>query len=233
VLARIQGSDHANAPSTSEKEPIMTTNHLTRRLFMATAATAVSAIAGCVPDLPVTLPAGSEAKLGFGLWAGVPGAKFGDQIDRVSGIRRIRGPRIWTHPVTRKRLTVYVRTKKERSGTKTSYYTMRSDGTALARVFDSRPGQPDRYFTNDAFMPIGLWRSGMTKSYRMEEHSGGKVTRHSVSIRVTQASFTYKGRPASMEYIWTQRNASGSRTKQLRYVYSPGIGLVVTDNLLR
>lgn len=212
----------------------MTTHTLTRRLFMAAAsASAVTAVAGCIPDLPVSLSMGPDATLGFGLWAGVPGAKFGDRIDRTRNVRRIRGPRVWTHPVTGKRLQVYVRTKWEPSGTKTSYYTMRSDGTALARVFDSRPGRADRYFTDDAFMPIGPWRNGMTKSYRMAEHSKGKATRYVVSIRVVQAAFTYNGRPGSMEYVWTQRTASGSKAKQLRYIYSPGIGLVVTENLMK
>jgi hypothetical protein len=236
---RCQASDHATTLPRSEKDPIMTTErfsppHLTRRFVLTTAAAgAVTALAGCVPDMPVSLSPSSAANLEFGLWAGVPGARFGQAVNRAVGPRRIRGPRQWTHPITGKRLTIYVRTKWERTGTKTSYYTLRADGTALARVFDKRPGKPDRYFTDDAFMPVGPWRSGMTKSYRMTEHSRGKARRYTVSIQVTRSSFTHKGHPGSMEYIWTQREASGTKTAQLRYVYSPGLGLVDVKNLMK
>lgn len=190
-------------------------------------------LAGCIPDLPVTRTPGASDKLDFGLWAGVPGAKFGDRIDRSVGIRRIRGPRRWTHPITGRSLSVYVRTKRERSGTKTGYYTLRSDGTALARVFDKRPGRSVRYYTDDAFMPIGRWRDGMTKSYRMAQHFDGKTKRYTVSIRVTKASFTHNGIPGSMEYIWTERNSSGRKTNELRNIYSPGIGLVDAVSLMK
>lgn len=207
---------------------------LTRRLFMTAAAgTALTALAGCIPDMPVTRLPGLSDGIDFGLWAGVRGAKFGDRIDRSVGIRRIRGPRNWTHPITGKRLKVYVRTKREKSGTKTSYYTMRADGTALARVYDSRPGSAVRYFTDDAFMPMGSWLPGIGRSYRMAQHSRGKTTRYTVSIRVTQTSFTYKGIPGSMEYVWTERTDSGRKSKQLRYIYSPGAGLVDTVNLMK
>ena len=212
----------------------MTTPHLSRRFFItALAGGAVTAVAGCVPDMPVIQLPGASAQLGFGLWAGVPGAKFGDRIDRTVGARRIQGPRRWTHPVTGQRMTIYVRTKREKSGTKTSYYTLRPDGTALARVLDKRPGAANRYFTGDGFVPVGPWRSGMTKSYKMAQHMGGKTTRFTVTIRVTRVSFTYKGRPGSMEYIWTERTQSGRKTKQLRYIYSPGIGLADVDNLMK
>jgi len=181
----------------------------------------------------MTLSPDASDKIGFGLWAGVRGAKFGDPVDRTVGIRRIRGPRVWTHPITGRRLKVYVRTKRERSGTKTSYYTMRADGTALARVYDRRPGRSDRYFTDDAFMPMGPWWNGKTKSYRMAQHFDGKTRPYTVSIRVTRASFTHKGIPGSMEYVWTERTSKGRKTKALRYVYSPGRGLVVAENLMK
>lgn len=212
----------------------MTTPNLTRRFFVTAAAgTALTAIAGCVPDMPVTRMPGFSANLGFGLWAGVPGAKFGDKVNRSVGPRRIRGPRRWTHPITGKPMTIYVRTKREKSGTKTSYYTLRSDGTALARVFDSRPGRPDSYFVNDAFMPVGPWRSGMSKTYTVTEYTRGKPKRYGVSLRVTKAAFTHKGIAGSMEYVWTQTKGSGTRTKQLRYIYSPGIGMVDVINLMK
>ena len=212
----------------------MTTPTLSRRFFLnAVAAGAITAGAGCVQNVPTLPVSRASAQLGFGLWAGVPGARFGDRVDRTVGVRRIAGPQSWTHPVTGQRLTVYVRTKREQSGTKTSYYTLRPDGTALARVFDKRPGRSDRYFTGDAFMPVGLWRSGMSKSYEMAQHAGGKTTRHTVTIRGTKASFTHRGRPGAMEYIWTEKTPSGRTTKQLRYIYSPGMGLVDVKNLLK
>jgi hypothetical protein len=36
-----------------------------------------------------------------------------------------------------------------------------------------------------------------------------------------------------MEYIWTERTQSGRKTKQLRYIYSPSIGLADVDNLMK
>jgi hypothetical protein len=217
-----------------EEERIMTTSELSRRFFLAAlGGGALTGAAGCIPDMPVTRLPGASAQLGFGLWAGVPGAKFGDRVDRTVGVRRIVGPRTWTHPVTGQRMTVYVRTKQESSGTKTSYYTLRPDGTALARVLDKRPGAADRYFTGDAFVPVGPWRSGMAKSYAMAQHSSGKATQFTVTIRVTKATFTHKGRSGSMEYIWTERNQSGRKTKELRYVYSPGIGMADVKNLMK
>jgi len=212
----------------------MTRPQITRRLFLATAAGgALILAAGCVPDMPVMRAPGGAANLGFGLWAGVPGARFGDRVDRAVGPRRIRGPRRWTHPITRQNMTIYVRTKRDSSGTKTAYYTMRPDGTALARVFDSRPGRPDRYFTGDAFVPMGPWRSGMVKRYDMSEYAKGRPTRYTVSIRVTRAAFTHKGVAGSMEYVWTQKTPSGRKTAELRYIHSPGIGFVDIDNLMK
>lgn len=212
----------------------MTQSQITRRLFITTAAGGALALtAGCIPDMPVARAPGGAANLGFGLWAGVPGAEFGDSVNHAVGPRRIKGPRTWTHPITRQPMTVYVRTKQEPSGTKTAYYTLRPDGTALARVFDSRPGRPDRYFVDDAFMPTGPWRSGMTKRYMMTVHSNGKPSRYPVSIEVTQASFTHKGVPGSMEYVWTQKTPSGRTIAQLRTIYSPGIGFVDIVNLMK
>jgi len=212
----------------------MTTPALNRRLFVASlAGGALTAATGCVPDMPVIQTPGAVAQLGFGLWAGVPGAKFGDRVDRTVDVRRIAGPLTWTHPVTGQSMTVYARTKWEKSGTKTSYYTLRRDGTALARVLDRRPGAADRYFTDDAFFPVGPWRSGVSRSYTMSEHSGGKATRYQVTLTVTKAAFTHKGHSGSMEYIWTERNHSGRKTKELRYVYSPGIGLADVKNLMK
>ncbi len=120
------------------------TSHLTRRFFLTTAvASAVTAVAGCMPDIPATLSPGSAANLEFGFSAaGLPGARFGPAGNRAQDPRRIRAPRSWTHPITGKRLTIHVRTKWERTGTKASSYAMRADGTGLARVFDSRPGKP-------------------------------------------------------------------------------------------
>lgn len=212
----------------------MTQSQITRRLFMAAAAGGALALgAGCVPQMPVARAPGGAADLGFDLWAGVPGARFGDRVDRTVGPRRIRGPRRWTHPITRQTMTIYVRTKRETSGTKTAYYTMRSDGTALGRVFDSRPGRPDRYFVDDALVPMGPWRDGMARSYAVTEHADGRPVRSTVTIRVTRASFTHRGVPGSMEYVWTRKNASGRKTAELRYIYSPGIGFVDIDNLMK
>ncbi|MFB9150491.1 hypothetical protein [Roseovarius ramblicola] len=211
----------------------MTSENFTRRAFITTAAGGAAAlISGCGMTAPVSRARGGPVNIGFGLWTGVPGVTFGDRVDNVEGIRRISGPRTWTHPVTGRPMTVYVRTKQEDAGPKIGYYTLRADGSALSRVYDSRPDRSDRFFLDDALMPQGIWQGGVTKTYSMTAYAEGKATKYNVSIRVTKPSFSYKGRAGSMEYIWSQTTMGGREVRKLRYTYSPGIGFVDIDNLM-
>jgi hypothetical protein len=170
---------------------------------------------------------------GFDLWSGVPGSTFGDRINKTVGSRRIHGPHSWRHPVTGETITIYIRENRERNGTRIQYLTMNADGTALARVFDRRPGQAsDRVFTGDAFVPMGQWRAGMQRGYSMTQYQGGKTQRFRLSIRMLRTGFTFEGRAGSMEYDWIAQNGAGRTVFHERYVYSPGLGFADFDNRL-
>lgn len=170
---------------------------------------------------------------GFDLWSGVPGSTFGDRIDKTVGSRRISGPHSWRHPVGGETITIYICENRERNGVRIQYLTMNADGTALARVFDRRPGQAeDRIFTGDAFVPMGLWRAGKRRSYSMTQYQGGKSKRFRLSIRMLRSDFTFEGRAGSMEYDWIARNNAGRTVFHERYVYSPGLGFADFDNRL-
>ncbi len=191
-------------------------------------------------DLP-GLPAGQQAlsafarqgQIGFELWSGVPGSTFGERIDKTVGSRRISGPRNWRHPVTGETLPIYIRENRERRGVRIQYLTMNNDGTALARVFDRRPGQThDRYFINDAFVPMGRWRDGTRRSYTMTQVQAGRSERFALSIRMLRSDFVFEGRAGSMEYDWIASSPAGRTIFHERFVYSPGLGFADFDNRL-
>lgn len=204
---------------------------LTRRTMLMGGAGSAAAVllGGCTTGIPTT-----QRDIGFDLWSGVPGATFGTQVDKTVGSRRIRGPRSWRHPVTGETLRIYTRENRERNGVKIQYFTMRPDGTALARVFDRRPGQAqDRYFVEDAFVPMGTWGDGATSRYSMTQVQGGRSTAFRITLTMLRANFTYENRPNSMEYDWILRTPSGSTVFHERYVFSPGVGFMDFDNRLR
>lgn len=202
---------------------------------------AALALGGCTTALTDAVDAVQSAGLvtrardiGFDLWAGVPGSRFGDRIDKRVGSRRIVGPRRWRHPVTGETLTVYVRENRERDGgVRIRYLTMNADGTALSRVYDRRPGQRhDRFFVGDAFVPMGPWRTGSRRDYTMTQVQDGRAARFRLSLRLLRADFVFEGRPGSIEYDWIARTPAGRTVFHERFVYSPGIGFADFDNQL-
>lgn len=164
------------------------------------------------------------------MWTGVPGTKFGSRVDKTVGSRRIVGPEKWKHPVTGQNLTIYIRTNGEKKGQKIQYYTMRSDGRALARVFDRRPGQSDRYFVGDAFFPLGNWRDGKSREFRLSEYQDGKVKKYVTTLKVVRASHKARGKRNSVKYEWISRKPIGRKVFHERYIYSPRVGFVAFKN---
>ena len=57
-------------------------------------------LAGCAAPAPERADAPVTRVIPFALWAGAPGATFGDPVDVTVGSRTIRGPFDWRHPVT-------------------------------------------------------------------------------------------------------------------------------------
>jgi hypothetical protein len=144
----------------------------------------------------------------------------------TSGSRTIRGPLTWQHPVTQDRLQVYERLNRETKGVKRQLFTLNSDGSALGRVFDSRPGSADRYFVHDAFFPLGHWRRGERRSYPMTEFQSGKTRTFLATIRIRSLSFEYRDVPDSLKYDWRLTDRAGGKVFDERFIYSPGIGFV-------
>jgi len=220
----------------------MNQSMLSRRLFLAGALGGVSlAATGCTTgdDTPTATAATAATGavggggIGFDLWAGVPGLQYGQPVNKVQGSRRIKGPISWKNPISGKTLQVYVRTNIEDNGTKYQYFTMRRDGTALARVFDRRPGKADRYFVDDAFVPMGRWGKGQSRSYSMTEYQNGKARKRRVTLKLLEANYTYDGVAHSMKYDWISKKTSGKTVFHERYIFSPGIGFVDFANMLK
>lgn len=162
----------------------------------------------------------------LGLWAGVPGASFGSPVDRTDGSRSIRGPLAWTHPVTGERIEVYERLNRERAGDRRQLFALNADGSALGRVFDSRPGQSDRVFTGDAFFPLGRWSRGERRSYPITEFQDGEARERVATIRVRRLSYDYRDVPDSLKYDWILTDPAGRKLFDERFIYSPGSGFV-------
>jgi hypothetical protein len=200
---------------------------LSRRTVITAAAAAMAlSIAGCAQPAP-------EARvrhIGFALWAGVPGAVFGDAVDVTVGSRTSRGPIDWTHPVTGAAMQVYVRVNRESAGEKMQYFTLSPDGAALSRVFDSRPGRADRHFVGDAFFPLGDWTRGERRSWTMTEHENGAAREYVATIRIRRLSYGDAGRRDALRYDWILTDAAGGVIFDERYVYAPAIGFVSYRN---
>ena len=221
----------------------MSQSTLIRRAALSTLARGSVALALGASAIALPEPAAAQqlvaatagrGRIGFDLWSGVPGTQFGDRIDRTVGSRRIHGPYSWRHPVTGETVTIYIRDNRERNGgLRTSYLTMKGDGTALSRVFDRRTGQThDRFFVDDAFVPMGPWQAGTRRRYTMTQVQAGRSERFQLTLRMLRTGFEFEGRRGSIEYDWIARTLSGQTVFHQRFVYSPGIGFADFDNRL-
>lgn len=170
--------------------------------------------------------------IGFDLWTGVPGTTFGSPVDVSRRSRRIRGPLAWTHPVSGERLEVYELHNRERQGDKRQLYRLSPDGSALARVFDSRPGRAERLFLGDAFFPLGRWSRGERRTYRLIEIEGGVRREYLATIRIRRLDHEFGGVPGSLTYDWILTDPAGAKVFDERFVYSPGVGFVKFTNRL-
>lgn len=200
---------------------------LSRRAALAGA---IALLAGCAAPKPKTA---QSRDIGFDLWCGRPGAKFGDKIAVTHGSRTISGPMVWTHPITNEVLSVYERRNREANGDKIQLFRLAADGQSLGRVFDSRPGRGDRHFTGDAFFPLGPWSRGERRSWAMTEHEGGKTNARTATIRIRRLSFTDDGVDGALRHDWMLMTPDKKVLFDERYVHAPGIGFVSFSNRLR
>jgi len=173
--------------------------------------------------------------IGLDLWTGDP-ALAGvalPQVQMVKGTRTLSGPTAWVHRKTGETLLVYERRNVESDGAKVQYFERRVDGQALGRVFDSRPGQPDRYFANDAFFPLGTWARGESRDFQMIEYTAQGPQTRVATIKIRQLDFVFRDVPHSLRYDWILRDANGNVLFEERYVYSPGVGFASFQNRLK
>jgi hypothetical protein len=150
------------------------------------------------------------------LWTGAPwdGAReirmapaalqFGARSDKS-----IRGPIDWNG------IQVYERLSR---GTQ-QLFALRGDQTGLGRVFDSR--YPQRGCRDEVKFPLGLWKQGEVREYRIPCTSGARP----LKLTIEEIDFVHDGVPHSLRFHWLLSEGRGRGT-DMRYVYSPLRGLV-------
>lgn len=148
--------------------------------------------------------------------------------------KSIQGPMTWNHPVTGQGLKVYERINETSNGTKRQLFTINPDGTGLAKVYDRRPNQNDRYQSdNAALFPLGLWKKGERRHYVFDEFVDGKKLRRKVTLRMRRLSFTYKGVKHAMKYDWLMTDDKGKLIFHERFIYAPEKSLMYFKNRLK
>jgi len=177
--------------------------------------------------IPVELWTGTE-------WDGTKQLRM-PPVNIISGkraSRTITGPIQWKHPKTGKQLKVYQRTKSKRSGEKKQLYAIASNRSGLGRVFDARPGESDRYFSDEVIFPLGPWKRGEERTFNFVEYTDRGPVDRVATIKIRRLDFKYKGAYHSLKFDWTLRDEKGEIVFDERYIYSPGAGLVSFKNRL-
>lgn len=173
--------------------------------------------------------------IGLDLWSGeasVAGQAM-PRINVMQGSRTTSGPAAWTHGKTGQVLQVYERRNVESDGVKSQLFTVRPDGQALGRVFDTRPGRADRSFESDAFFPLGTWSRGESRDFQVVEYTEQGPQTRIATIKIRRLDFTFRDVPHSLRYDWILTDANGTVLYNERYVYSPGVGFAAFDNRLK
>lgn len=193
----------------------------------------VALIAACAQ--PPREPRTESRVIGLDLWAGDPAiaGAAAPRIQAAKGTRSLSGPTAWSDPKTGQAVQVYERRNVESDGVRTQLFTIRADGQALGRVFDTRPGRADRYFANDAFFPLGTWSRGESRDFTMLEYTEQGPQERTATIRIRRLDFTFRDVPHSLRYDWILRDADGNVLYEERYVYSPGVGFASFENRLK
>ena len=139
------------------------------------------------------------------------------------------GPSAWRNPYSNESIMAYDRHRSNRrEGSVDQKMALRSDGTAIGRVYDSRFG--GLICDGEAKYPIGIWKRGESRTfdYLCRSTRDGKVVevqRRSM-IAIEELDFEYKGVPHSLRFEWKFSDAvSGEVLDHRTYIFSPGIGL--------
>ena len=135
---------------------------------------------------------------------------FGHREDK-----RIVGPVPYVRPGAKEPIQVYERWNRG----KKQLFALSSRGDGLGRVYDSRY---ERNCTDEVKFPLGVWKQGETRRFVIS-CEGGK-SRH-LEVTIEKIDFVHAGVPHSLQFHWLMDGGRGRGT-DMRYVYSPGLGLV-------
>jgi hypothetical protein len=130
--------------------------------------------------------------------------------------KQINGPVPWTPPIGGEPIQVYERLQ----GTKRQLFALAPDGTGLGRVYDSRY---PRYCPGEVKFPLGYWKQGEVRDYRLT-CDGGRSTR-TLRVTIEAIDLIYANVPHSLQFHWLMDGGRGRGT-DMHYTYSPGHGLV-------
>lgn len=171
--------------------------------------------------IPVELWAGAE-------WDGKKEIRLVG-LDTVTGKRKnrtIKGPMQWKHLHTGDTLSVYERINQKQAGVKRQLFALNEDKSGIGRVYDSRPGYPDRTFKGEVIFPLGYWNRGEQRDFRYIEYTAAGPLKRLATIKIRRLDYEYKGMSHSLKYDWILCDANGRVLFHENYIYSPGKSLV-------
>ncbi len=179
--------------------------------------------------IPIELWTGEEWDGNMNLEMKPAHFKFGKRNHKL-----IKGPVQWRHPITGSNLMVYERINETIEGTKRQLFTLNSEKTGLAKVYDKRPGRKVRFQSDNAVLfPLGWWKKGERREYHFVEYVNGKKTKRKATIRMRRLSFTYKDVKHAMKFDWILTDLSGKVIFHERFIYGPGKSLMYFKNRLK
>jgi hypothetical protein len=140
------------------------------------------------------------------------------------------GPLEWRDPHTGQTLTVYDRHRTtKREGSVEQKMAVRTDGSAMGRVYDSRRGGSVCH--QEAKFPLGVWKQGEIRTYDyvcLRARDGQVQTlRRTARITIEELDYEYNGTAHSLRIAWRYSDStSGAIIDHRTYIFSPGRGLV-------
>ena len=127
---------------------------------------------------------------------------------------KISGPEDYTRPNTGETLKVYRRVNKK----KVQLYAVTSRKDGLGRVYDNRY---NRNCVDEVKFPLGLWRQGESRNYRIECETRSRTIR----LTIEDIDFTYGGVAHSLKFRWVV-DGGHRKNQDNSYIFSPNRGLM-------
>ena len=186
-------------------------------VMLGLAASVNAAIADAWEDAysPVT----GERFIPIELWTGMPWNGSRDlvptkAIPNDNSRVEISGPEDYTRPNTGEMLKVYRRVNKK----KVQLYAVTSRKDGLGRVYDNRY---NRNCVDEVKFPLGLWRQGESRNYRIECEMQSRTIR----LTIEDIDFTYGAVAHSLKFRWVV-DGGHRKNQDNSYIFSPNWGRV-------